>query len=136
MMSFDWDTLINECTFTASRSSGSGGQNVNKVSTKITLSLNIGDSKALTERQKELIFVRLKNRINNEGVLLLSSDTERTQLGNKKAVLNKLEKLLENALREEKKRVETKPTRASQQKRIESKKHLAEKKKRRSDKGF
>ncbi len=75
---------LSEIQYSASRSGGPGGQNVNKVSTKIELRFNVRNSVSLTETEKEKILVQLKNRINSEGELLIVSQTERTQLLNKK----------------------------------------------------
>jgi len=129
----DFDKLMNECTFTTVRSSGSGGQHVNKVETKVMLFLNIGQSQVLSDEQKRRIQEKLKRRISQEGVLQISSDTERSQLMNKKAVIVKLEDLLGKACREEKKRIATKHTLSSVQKRLDNKKQLSEKKKRRTE---
>lgn len=129
----DFDKLMNECTFTTVRSSGSGGQHVNKVETKVMLFLNIGQSQVLSDGQKQRIQEKLKRRISQEGVLQISSDTERSQLMNKKAVIVKLEDLLRKACREEKKRIATKHTLSSVQKRLDNKKQQSEKKKRRAE---
>jgi ribosome-associated protein len=133
-MPADFDKLVTECNFQTARSGGSGGQNVNKVETKVILLFDIAGSQWLTEEQKQLISERLKNRITNEGILLLSSDRERSQLMNKKKVISLFEKLLRSALKQVKKRRSTKPTAASIRKRLEKKKQIGEKKKRRNDK--
>lgn len=127
-MMADIDKLINECTFTTVRSSGSGGQNVNKVETKVTLFLNIAQSQVLSDEQKQRILEKLKSRINKEGVLQISSDIERSQVMNKKAAVAKLEKLLTKALHVNEKRIATKRTLKSVQKRLDDKKRQAEKK--------
>jgi Protein chain release factor B len=125
----DFDGLINECTFTTARSSGSGGQNVNKLETKVILSFDIRNSQILNESQKSILYEKLKNRISKEGVLHLSSETERSQPMNKKEVINKFTILVEKALQPSKKRKATKPTAASIRKRLEEKKQLGDKKK-------
>ena len=128
----DIDKLINECAFATVRSGGSGGQHVNKVETKVTLILNIDQSQVLSAEQKQRIQEKLRNRISQEGILQISSDTERSQAMNKKAVIVKLKNLLTKACREEKKRMATKRTLSSIQKRLDNKKQLSEKKRRRS----
>ena len=110
-----------EFVFQASRSGGPGGQNVNKVSSKVELRFNIAGSAALNEDEKSILAHKLVNKINNLGELILVSQTERSQLKNKEKVIDKFYLLLERALTPLKKRHETKPTRASVEKRLESK---------------
>src|SRR6056297_4331861 len=93
------DLILNELVFKAVRSSGSGGQNVNKVSTKVELRFDVEHSEFLTGDEKARIFKKLKNRISNEGILIISSDTERTQLRNKKNAIAIFFDLLEQALK-------------------------------------
>ena len=131
-MSLDTNKLIDECIFTTARSSGSGGQNVNKVETKVSLLFDVNGSQVLTDEQKAIVFSKLKNRINKDGVLQISSDVERSQIMNKKAVVAKLEKLLTKALHVDEKRIATKRTLKSIQKRLDDKKRQAEKKRLRS----
>jgi ribosome-associated protein len=126
---FDKDQIINELNFKASRSSGSGGQHVNKVSTKIELRFNIGESEALMDQQKKRIRSKLKNRISGDDILIITSDSERTQLGNKKKAIELFIELLLKSLRKPKKRIKTKPTKASKEKRLKEKKIISEKKK-------
>lgn len=114
--------LINECVFSATRSSGPGGQNVNKVNTRIELRFNIENSTVLNYSQKHRILLKLNNRINSAGEFLLVSESERTQLGNKLKAIEKFFILIEKALTPQKKRIKTTPTRSSKLKRIESKK--------------
>lgn len=123
------DELIKELKFKSSRSSGSGGQNVNKVSTKVELRFHIENSEILTDEQKILIKEKLKNRISLEGFLIISCDTERTQLANKKKALELFKTLITKALHKPKKRTKTKPTKASKEKRLKEKKILSDKKK-------
>jgi len=122
------ELLLSELTFKAVRSSGSGGQNVNKVSTKVALRFDIEHSEFLSDDEKERIYKKLKNRISNEGILIISSDAERTQLRNKNKAIELFFELLENALKKPKKRKKTKPTRASKEKRLKEKKIQSEKK--------
>jgi len=117
-----------EFTFTASRSSGPGGQHVNKVSTKIELRFSIAGSSLLTYNEKNLIREKLAGRINLEGVLILVSQSERTQSGNKEKVIEKFYTLLRKALTPQKKRKPTRPSGASVEKRLESKKLRSEQK--------
>ncbi|HRW62909.1 MAG TPA: alternative ribosome rescue aminoacyl-tRNA hydrolase ArfB [Bacteroidales bacterium] len=123
------EKIIKELVFKTSRSSGSGGQNVNKVSTKVELRFNLFDSEALNEEGKERISEKLKNKISQEGILIVTSDSERTQLGNKKKVIELFISLIEKSLIKPKKRTKTKPTKASKEKRLKEKKIQSEKKK-------
>ncbi len=123
-----------EFVFTTSRSSGPGGQNVNKVNTKVTLSWNIPES-ALSDEEKNVILEKLTSFITKEGVLMLTSQEKRSQLQNKEEVIKKLEKLLLKAFAKKKVRKPSKPSKAAMQKRIIEKKKAGEKKKWRQ-KGF
>jgi len=120
-----------EFTFTASRSSGPGGQNVNKVSSKIELRFNVPESNLLTEEEKEIIQTKLAAKINSEGELILVAQSERSQLMNKEKVTEKFYLLLTKALTPVKKRKPTKPSRAAREKRLEEKRIRSEKKERR-----
>ncbi len=121
--------LGNELVFSVSRSSGPGGQNVNKVNTKVTLKFDVIRSKALTVDEKDIITKKLATRLTNEGVLVLTAQDKRSQLQNKEAVIRKLEMLLVKALEKKKLRKATKPPKGSIQERIREKKHHSEKKK-------
>ena len=120
--------LETEFVFSATRSSGPGGQNVNKVSSRIELRFSVDYSRFLTDTEKQRIHLKLKNRINSEGELLLVSQSERSQLANKEQVIENFLALTEKALTLQKKRRKTKPTAASRLKRLESKKMTALKK--------
>jgi ribosome-associated protein len=120
--------IIKELSFKTSRSSGSGGQNVNKVSTKVELRFNIGYSLLLTDDEKDRVRLKLKNRISIEDILIITSDSERTQLGNKKQVIEIFFDLLDKALKKPKKRIKTRPTRASKERRLKEKKIISDKK--------
>lgn len=120
--------IENEVVLTASRSSGPGGQNVNKVNSRIELRFSIGNSGSLTVEQKELIRKKLFNRINSDDELILFSESERSQLGNRDKVISNFLLLIESALKPVKKRVKTSPTAASKTERLEMKKRTALKK--------
>ena len=111
-----------ELVFKFSRSSGAGGQNVNKVSTKAELSFDIDSSMLLSEQEKARIKEKLANFINLEGLFKLSSQEKRTQQQNKDEAVSKFYRLLEKALHVQKKRVPTKPSAASRAKRLLGKK--------------
>lgn len=117
-----------EFTFSTSRSGGPGGQNVNKVSSKVELRFNIKTSNLLSIEEKDTILIKLINKINNDGELVLVSQTERSQLANKEKVIEKFYALIIKALTVQKKRKPTKPTRSSKEKRLEGKKVKSEKK--------
>lgn len=122
------EDFTNELVFTTSRSSGPGGQNVNKVNTKVTLKWDVLQS-AITEEQKGVILQKLRTRLTKENILVLASQDERSQLGNKEAVLLKLEQLLVKAFTVKKARKPTKPGKAAKQTRLKNKKQHGEKKK-------
>jgi len=118
-------------TFRFSRSSGPGGQNVNKVSTRVTLLLDIGNCPALTEAQKTRIGSRLKTRISKDGVLRVISQRHRTQAANKNAATTKLIELLADALETKPHRRKTKTPAYAVRRRLEEKKRRSTLKKQR-----
>jgi ribosome-associated protein len=122
------DNIIKELQFKAVRSSGAGGQHVNKVSTKIELVFDVYNSKSLDDTEKEKVYLKLKNRLTKGYVLLLQCDESRSQFKNKELAIKRFLKLLENALKEPKKRRATKPTKSAIEKRLKGKKKAAEKK--------
>ena len=124
-----------EFIFSTSRSSGPGGQNVNKVSTKVELRFNLRYSPNFTEEEKKLIFIKLKNKINKEDEIILVSQSERTQLMNKNAATEKFYDLVSKALTVPLKRRSTKPTFTSKLRRLESKRNRGELKKQRKQTG-
>ena len=124
----DPDILLHECVFIASCSSGKGGQNVNKVATKVSLRFDIQHSEQLTADHKEWLTVRLGGRVTMHGVLQISSQKERTQLANKKAVIIRFRLLILKAFDVPIKRKASKPTRASKERRLKDKAHVASKK--------
>ena len=128
--------LEKELSFTASRSSGPGGQNVNKVNTKIELRFNIGASTILSQSQKEILRNRLKNRISAEDDLIIISQSGRSQFENRIIAVEKFFILLLKALTPVKRRIATRPTRGSNEKRLKKKKILSEVKRLRRKKGF
>lgn len=127
-MSPSASSYFSEFVFTTSRSSGPGGQNVNKVNTKVTLSWNIHQS-ALSDDEKKVILEKLTSFITKEGVLMITAQEKRSQLQNKEEVIKKLEKLLIKAFAKKKVRKASKPSKAAMQKRIAEKKKAGEKKK-------
>jgi len=120
--------FLSELSFNTTRSSGPGGQHVNKVSSKVELRFHIDSSVLLSEEEKLLIHKKLKNRVNNEGELILTSQSGRSQVKNKEEVINRFYELLEMALKPRKKRIKTAPPLASRIKRLEEKKRQSEKK--------
>ncbi|MDN3691379.1 alternative ribosome rescue aminoacyl-tRNA hydrolase ArfB [Chryseobacterium tructae] len=117
-----------ELSFKTSRSSGAGGQNVNKVETSVTVLWKVIDSEFFNDHEKILIQEKLKNRINAEGLLFLTVSESRTQLMNKNKAIEKITEIVNKALIVPKKRTATKPSRAQKQKRLDSKKKLSDKK--------
>jgi len=124
----DKERIRQELQFKAVRSSGSGGQHVNKVSTKIELSFGVDTTTALTDEEKERIISKLKHRLSKENVLLLQCDESRSQHKNKAQVIQRFLDLIEDSLKVPKKRKATKPSKASVEKRLQNKKKAAQKK--------
>ena len=121
-----------ELKFSATRSSGPGGQHVNKVNTRITLWFDVGDSPSLTLDQKERILSRLKTRISKDKRLRIVSQRHRSQAANREAAVLKFASLIKDALTDLAQRKKTKVPQKAVRQRIEDKKHIAMKKKFRS----
>ncbi len=121
--------LISELEFKTSRSSGSGGQHVNKVSSKVKLIYDLFNSKAFSDDKKDRLIMKLEDRLTRSGKLVLNCDQTRSQHRNKEIVITRLLDLLKEALVEEKKRIKTKVPKGSKRKRLEDKRKHAQKKK-------
>ena len=120
--------LIKELKFKAVRSSGAGGQHVNKVSSKIELTFDLENSKELSENQKEILFKKLATRLTKENVLILFSDETRSQHRNKELAIKRFLEIITQGLKRPKIRRATKPSRSSIRKKVENKKRQASKK--------
>jgi ribosome-associated protein len=121
----DKGIIASEFSFKAVRSSGAGGQNVNKVSSKVVLTFDLVNSKGLTVDEITLLQAKLTTKLTQDGILILTSEEDRSQLKNKEKVIKKCFKLLENALVVPKERKETKIPRAVKEKRINAKKVMS-----------
>jgi ribosome-associated protein len=120
--------LIKECKYNFARSGGKGGQNVNKVSTKVELYFDVLSSRILTDTEKQMVFKKAGNKINAEGLLQITNETDRTQLANKEKAQKKFLKVIEMALKPEVKRIKTVAPAIVNEKRIQEKKIVSEKK--------
>ncbi len=130
------DKLISELQFKAVRSSGAGGQNVNKVSSKVVLSFDVEKSSFLSMEEKELLISNLLSRLTTENVLILNCDEDRSQLKNKEIVIKRFFTILTQALHIPKKRKATKIPKSVIRKRIKDKKNLSDLKKNRKKPEF
>ena len=120
------DVILSELQFKAVRSSGAGGQNVNKVSSKVILTFDLSLSQAFEEAEKELLFTKLSNKLSNENILILNCDEDRSQLRNKEIVTKRFFDLITKSLIVPKKRKATKIPRSVTEKRIKAKRNLSE----------
>lgn len=118
--------LLQELQFKAVRSSGAGGQHVNKVSTKIELSFSVANSNALSDLERERLFLKLGNRLTKAGTLLIQCDESRSQHKNKELAIKRFLTVLKAALKVSKKRKKTKPSRAAIEKRLKAKKKASQ----------
>jgi ribosome-associated protein len=125
---FNEEALLQELAFKAIRSSGSGGQHVNKVSSKIELSFNVSESLALSVSQKERLQKKLQHRLTKDNVLILQCDEDRSQHKNKALVIKRFLELIKASLIVPKRRIPTKIPKSVIRKRLKSKRKLSDKK--------
>ena len=122
------DSFLAELQFQTSRSSGPGGQNVNKVESRVELRFSIPASQLLTEEQKQTLLQKLASKLTTENELLISAQEDRSQLRNKEIAVQKFYETLRKALHKPKARKATKPSKGAVRQRLESKKKHGEKK--------
>jgi len=120
------EIISSELNFKAVRSSGAGGQNVNKVSSKIVLIFDVANSQGLNENEKLLLYTKLKTKISQENLLILTCDEDRSQFKNKKIIIKRFFEMIENALVFPKVRKATKISKGANEKRIQEKKKAGE----------
>ena len=118
-----------ELQFQASRSSGPGGQNVNKVNSKIILTFNVSNSQVLDDMEKGILMEKMANKLDSEGNLQIQSQEKRSQIQNKEIAIRKFYDILSKAFHKKKIRKATKPSKAAVEQRLKAKKAVSEKKK-------
>ncbi|MEO8533622.1 MAG: alternative ribosome rescue aminoacyl-tRNA hydrolase ArfB [Flavobacterium sp.] len=128
--------IISELSFKAVRSSGAGGQNVNKVSSKVVLTFDLNASAFLSEEEKELLKLNLASRLTSEDILILNCDEDRSQIKNKEIVIKRFLEIMKKGLFVPKIRKATKIPKAVIRKRIKDKKNISEVKKNRKKPDF
>ena len=128
--------LLSELKFKAVRSSGAGGQNVNKVSSKVVLSFDLANSLGLTQEEKERLQIKIANKLTQEVVLIITSEEDRSQFKNKEIAIKKFLKVIENGLLVPKKRKEIKVSRRAKEKRLNAKKVMSVLKQKRKKPNF
>lgn len=124
----DKEIIEQELVYKTMKSSGAGGQHVNKVSSKVQLTFDLKNSKGLSDEEKDRLFEKLENQLSKLGVLLLSADKSRSQLQNRTIVTKRFYSIIEDALKVQKVRKPTKPSKASIEKRLSEKKRASERK--------
>ncbi len=122
------DQLFREVSFKAVRSSGAGGQHVNKVSTKVILIFDLDESTAFTEEEKNRLYHTLRQRLTKDNLLVVQAGDTRSQVKNREIAQQRLLNLLSTGLKKQKERKKTRPTKKSVEKRLKSKRKVAEKK--------
>ncbi|WP_127844545.1 alternative ribosome rescue aminoacyl-tRNA hydrolase ArfB [Psychroflexus aestuariivivens] len=125
---FDQDEILKEVEFKTALSGGPGGQHVNKTETKVILTWDLEKSNVFSESQKSQLQKKLKTKLNKDQQIQLSVSQTRSQLQNKKLVIQKFLDMLTSALKQKKKRIKTKPSKAAKLKRLKKKKQHSEKK--------
>ncbi|MNL30078.1 Peptidyl-tRNA hydrolase ArfB [compost metagenome] len=122
----DTEKIISELSFKAVRSSGAGGQNVNKVSSKVVLTFDLNTSQALSEEEKALLLMNIVPRLTTENILILNCDEDRSQLKNKDIVVKRFLEIIKKGLHVPKIRKATKIPKSVIKKRIKDKKNISE----------
>lgn len=119
------DVILTEVSFKAVRSSGAGGQNVNKVASKVVLSFDLNQSKGLTDEEKVRLQHKIATKLTQDSLLIITSEEERSQFKNRAIAINKLLKCLEDGLKIPKARQKTKVPRSVNEKRLQAKKVMS-----------